>query len=49
VHTYLAQYTVWMKKHNKITAPERDQIAWWLACGVTIREMTIATGKSSMP
>jgi IS30 family transposase len=28
-----------MKKHNKMTAPERDQIAWWLACGVTIREM----------
>jgi hypothetical protein len=28
-----------VKKHNKMTAPERDQIAWWLAGGVTIREM----------
>jgi hypothetical protein len=28
-----------MKKHHKITAPEREQIAWWLACGVIIREM----------
>jgi hypothetical protein len=28
-----------MKKHHKITASERDQIAWWLACGVTLREM----------
>jgi hypothetical protein len=28
-----------MNKHHKITALERDQIAWWLACGVTVREM----------
>jgi hypothetical protein len=28
-----------MNKHNKITASERDQIAWWLAGGITIREM----------
>jgi transposase, IS30 family len=35
-----------MKKHNKITAPERDQIAWWLACGVTIREMARRLGRS---
>jgi hypothetical protein len=28
-----------MKKHHKITALERDQIAWWLAGGITIREM----------
>jgi hypothetical protein len=25
---WLAQYTVGMKKHHKITASERDQIAW---------------------
>jgi IS30 family transposase len=28
-----------MKKHHKITASERDQIAWWLASEITIREM----------
>jgi IS30 family transposase len=43
---WLAQYTVRMKKHNKITAPERDQIAWWLACGITIREMARRLGRS---
>jgi IS30 family transposase len=35
-----------MKKHHKITTPERDQIAWWLACGVTIREMARRLGRS---
>jgi DNA-binding CsgD family transcriptional regulator len=35
-----------MKKHHKITAPERDQIAWWLAGGITIREMARRLGKS---
>jgi transposase, IS30 family len=35
-----------MKKHNKITASERDQIAWWLASGVTIREMARRLGRS---
>jgi hypothetical protein len=33
-----------MNKHNKITAPERDQIAWWLACGITIQEMARRQG-----
>jgi DNA-binding CsgD family transcriptional regulator len=42
----LAQYTVRMKKHHKITASERDQIAWWLACGITIREMARRLGRS---
>jgi IS30 family transposase len=35
-----------MNKHNKITALERDQIAWWLACGITIREMARRLGRS---
>jgi IS30 family transposase len=35
-----------MKKHHKITAPKRDQIAWWLACGVPIREMARRLGRS---
>src|ERR671915_507570 len=35
-----------MKKHHKITASERDQIAWWLACGITIREMARRLGRS---
>src|SRR5918999_2745313 len=35
-----------MNKHNKITASERDQIAWWLACEVTIREMARRLGRS---
>jgi IS30 family transposase len=35
-----------MNKHNKITALERDQIAWWLACGITIREMARKLGRS---
>src|ERR687896_1568103 len=35
-----------MNKHHKITAPERDQIAWWLAGGVTIREMARRLGRS---
>jgi IS30 family transposase len=35
-----------MNKHNKITASERDQIAWWLASGVTIREMARRLGRS---
>jgi hypothetical protein len=35
-----------MKKHHKIIAPERDQIAWWLASGVTIREMVRWLGRS---
>jgi transposase, IS30 family len=35
-----------MNKHNKITTPERDQIAWWLACGITIREMARRLGRS---
>jgi hypothetical protein len=42
----LAQYPVGMKKQHKITAPERDQIAWWLACGITIREMARRLGRS---
>jgi IS30 family transposase len=28
-----------MGKHHKISAFERDKIAWWLACGMPIREM----------
>jgi IS30 family transposase len=35
-----------MKKHHKITASERDQIAWWLACGIAIREMARRLGRS---
>jgi transposase, IS30 family len=35
-----------MNKHHKITALERDQIAWWLAGGVTIREMARRLGRS---
>jgi IS30 family transposase len=35
-----------MNKHNKITALERDQIAWWLACGITIREMARRLGRN---
>ena len=35
-----------MKKHHKITASERDQIAWWLAYRVTIREMVRRLGRS---
>jgi transposase, IS30 family len=35
-----------MNKHHKITALERDQIAWWLAYGVTIREMARRLGRS---
>jgi IS30 family transposase len=35
-----------MKKHYKITAPERNQIAWWLARGITIREMAKRLGRS---
>jgi transposase, IS30 family len=35
-----------MKKHYKITALERDQIAWWLASGITIREMARRLGRS---
>jgi IS30 family transposase len=35
-----------MKKHHKITTSERDQIAWWLACGVTIREMARRLSRS---
>jgi hypothetical protein len=35
-----------MKKQNKITAPERDQIAWWLACEITIWEMAKRLGRS---
>ena len=35
-----------MKKHHKITASERDQIAWWLASGITIREMARRLGRS---
>ena len=35
-----------MNKHHKITALERDQIAWWLACGITIREMARRLGQS---
>src|SRR5918992_6314439 len=35
-----------MNKHHKITALERDQIAWWLACGITIREMARRLGRS---
>jgi IS30 family transposase len=35
-----------MKKHHKITASERDQIAWWLASGVIIREMARRLGRS---
>jgi IS30 family transposase len=35
-----------MNRHNKITALERDQIAWWLACGITIREMARRLGRS---
>jgi hypothetical protein len=35
-----------MKKHHKITASERDQIAWWLACGVTLGDSKAARPKS---
>jgi IS30 family transposase len=35
-----------MNKHNKITALERDQMAWWLACGITMREMARRLGRS---
>src|SRR5918999_4579050 len=35
-----------MNKHHKITAPERDQIAWWLAGGITIREMARRLSRS---
>jgi IS30 family transposase len=35
-----------MKKHHKITASERDQIAWWLASGVPIREMARRLSRS---
>jgi IS30 family transposase len=35
-----------MNKHNKITALERDQSAWWLACGITIREMARRLGRN---
>jgi IS30 family transposase len=35
-----------MKKHNKITALERDHIAWGLACEVTIRDMTRRLSRS---
>src|SRR5918992_2012737 len=35
-----------MKKHHKITAPERDQIAWWLAGGITLREMARRLSRS---
>jgi hypothetical protein len=42
----LAQYTVGMKKHHKITALERDQIAWWLACGIAAPEPARGLGKS---
>jgi transposase, IS30 family len=35
-----------MNKHNKITASERDQIAWWLASGVPLREMARRLGRS---
>ena len=35
-----------MNKHHKITALERDQIAWCLACGITIREMARRLGRS---
>jgi IS30 family transposase len=35
-----------MKKHHKITAPERDQIAWWLAGGIPIRKMARRLGRS---
>jgi IS30 family transposase len=35
-----------MKKHHKITAPERDQIAWWLAGGITLRELARRLGQS---
>jgi hypothetical protein len=38
-----------MKKHNKITAPERDQIAWWLAGEVTIREMARLLKGTQLP
>jgi IS30 family transposase len=35
-----------MKKHHKITTPEQDQIAWWLAGWVAIREMAKQLGRS---
>ena len=35
-----------MNKHHKITALELDQIAWWLASGITIREMARRLGRS---
>jgi hypothetical protein len=35
-----------MKKHHKITALERDQIAWWLACGIAAPEPARGLGKS---
>jgi IS30 family transposase len=35
-----------MNKHHKITALEPDQIAWWLASGIPIREMARRLGRS---
>jgi transposase, IS30 family len=35
-----------MNQHHKITALERDQIACWLAGGITIREMARRLGRS---
>ena len=35
-----------MNQHHKITALERDQIAWWLAGGITVREMARRLGRS---
>jgi hypothetical protein len=39
-----------MKKHNnKITVPEQDPIAWWLAGEVTIREMARLPEGTQLP
>jgi transposase, IS30 family len=35
-----------MGKHCKITAGERDTIAWWVACGVKLREIARRLGRS---
>ncbi len=35
-----------MGKHRKISSRERDQIAWWVACGVPVREIARRLGRS---
>lgn len=33
-------------EHHKISSHERDQIAWWVACGVPVREIARRLGRS---